>query len=159
MWAKALLFCLVLMIAAPALAQEVPVPTVPAIPSPTLIPTATAIPTNSAPLPRSDVYNYLSTAAANVNALPDDVSAPGGAALLPSDDGRQLFGYAKWLLSGNSIRELVGPTIQPIGTTMFVWITLVIVLVAVYFTVRSILTIMKFVVWVFNFVRNLIPFV
>jgi hypothetical protein len=134
-----------------------PVPTVPALPSPTYIPTSTPMPTFAADVPRSDIYYYLATAAANFNALPDDPAAPGGVPLLPNDDGRNLFGYARWLLSGSVTPELLGP-LAPFGTSTFVWVTLIIVIVAIFLTLNLVTTIVRFVVFVISFIRRLLPF-
>ncbi|MDX2137941.1 MAG: hypothetical protein SF123_07575 [Chloroflexota bacterium] len=131
----------------------------PVLPSPTYIPTATPLPTIGGEVPRNEIYNYLATAAAQSNSLPDDPSAPGGAPLLPRDDGRQLFGYARWLLSGNVQNELLGPTIAPLGTSVTVWITMLLILVAIWFSINLLMTILKFISWAIMYVRKLLPFV
>ncbi|MCL4251790.1 MAG: hypothetical protein KJ065_26935 [Anaerolineae bacterium] len=139
---------LLLLMAVPAAAQ---------IPSPTPIPSATPGPTLPAYIPSSGVYNFLATAAANVNALPQDISAPGGVALLPNSDAVPLFSYAKWLWSGNSTRELLGEQLSPIGNTGVIWITLVVVLGLIWLTVTIATAIVKFVIGFLRTVRAILP--
>lgn len=129
------------------------------LPSPTPIPTATPQPTLSSELPQNEVYTYLATAAANVNALPEDASAPGGVAIVPNTDGLQLFGYAKWLWSGTSTRELLGPTLSPLANSAFVWITLIAISASVYLVFTIVTSIVRFVAWLIQQVLKFIPFI
>lgn len=152
MWVNALLFVL-------GLAMQ-PVPTLPAIPSPTPVYTATSIPTMSdEDIPRGEVYAYLATAAANVNALPLDVSAPGGAAVLPSTDARQVFAYGKWLFSPNSLNELLGYSFSGFGLHLFIAFTLIVILVSIYLVVNLVVLIIKGVTWIIQQVLRVVPFI
>lgn len=157
MWAKfrvlALVVCIwmVTTISRPVAAQ------LPFIPSPTPIPSPTAMSVVPTQLPRSEIYNYLATAAANVNALPDDVSAPGGVPLVPDTDGAQIFGYIKWLWSGNSAQELVGETVSPLVISTFIWVTLIVVITLVFLTITLVSSILKFIVWAVRLVMGFVP--
>lgn len=110
---------------------------------------------------KSDLYRSMATAAANVNALPEQVrsSGPDGSSVLPSTSGAsQLFGYIKWVFSSNSRQELLGKTLAPLGETLWTVLSLVIGMAAVYWAIRIITLIIKTVVWVFNQFLKLIPF-
>lgn len=127
--------------------------------SPTPLASVTPMPTISSGLNNNQVYNYLATAAANVNALPDQLDQPGGVAVLPDADAVQIFAYAKWLWSGASTQELLGTTLSPLANSAFVWISLIIVVVTVYLTLKVAITIIKFVVWLIQQALRVIPFI
>ena len=149
MLAKAILFVLVM--------QQVP--TLPWLPSPTPIPTWTPEPTPVSQFEASDLYVNLQTAVANVNALPENASAPGGVPLLPGDSSSNIFSYAKWLLSGTGSRETLGETLSPIATHLMIAITVTIVLATIYFVTNLIVTIVKFVVWIVQQILRFVPFI
>jgi hypothetical protein len=94
---------------------------------PTYVPTATPGPTFN-PTPNSEVYNALSTAAANINVLPDDIAAPGGVALAPAVNGSEFFGYTKGILTAATQQELTGRTIFPLAASLGVWVILIVVM-------------------------------
>jgi hypothetical protein len=94
------------------------------------------------------VYNQLATAAANVNALPSDIAAPNGQPLLTNDDGRQLFAYAKWVMSPNILQELAGEDLSKLFEAAVRWVTIIISIIAIYF-------LLKLIVWLIEFaIRN-----
>jgi hypothetical protein len=149
MWVSALLLVLML---------QAPLPTVPAIPSPTPIPTSTPMPTLGAELPRSEIYNYLATAAANINAMPDDLSRPGGVSVLPSGDGVvQIFAYGKWLFSFSSAQELLGQSFSPVAIHVTAAFALIILLASIFLLVKLATLIIKVVTWLIQQVIKLIP--
>jgi hypothetical protein len=149
MWAKALLFVLAMQ----------PVPTIPWLPSPTPIPTWTPQPTPVSEFEASDLYRNLQTAVANVNALPNDASAPGGVPLLPGDSSANIFSYAKWMLSGVGASELLGKQLYPLATHLMIAVTLVIVLATVFFIVNLVVLIVRFIVWLVMRVLKFVPFI
>ncbi len=126
-------------------------------PSPTFPPTPTVDIVIT--VPRSDMYRSMATAAAQVNQLPEQIRAagPNGSAL-PNADAGPLFGYAKWLFSGNTAQELLGRTLAPIGLNLFVVFVLVATLTAIYFLINFIVLILKAIVWIINQILKLIPF-
>jgi hypothetical protein len=137
-----------------------PVPTLPAIPSPTPVPSSTPRATMSSPLDQGEVYDFLATAAANTNSLPDDIFSPGGISLVSADSGSaDIFGYGKWLFSGTSTMELLGRKLSPIGTHLFAAIGVVVILASVYLLVNLITLLIKGVVWLVQQVLKFIPFV
>jgi hypothetical protein len=134
------------------------VPTLPPLPSPTPFPTATIEATAVLDIPRSEIYNFLSTAVANVNALPDDINAPGGVGITPNEDGSTIFGYAKWMF-GFPAKELLGTTISPIATHVWVLVVLIVILTTIYLAVNLVTTLIKGVTWIIQQVLRLIPFI
>ena len=127
------------------------------LPPPTAIPTITPLPTSQSVVPRSDVYNFLATTAANVNNLPDDISRPGGVPLLASANTSIVFGYGRWLLSSSSMNEFLGPTVAPLGTFVLTVFTLLVIITIVYFTIRVAVLIFRGVVWLISRARSLLP--
>lgn len=132
---------------------QLPVPTIPPLASPT--PIATVEPFNmqaTIAVPESEVYNYLATANANIQSVPDDLSSP-GVAVLPSENGNELYGYAKWIVSGAAAGEVFGPfglVITHVGAIM----TLVIFLAIVYVIIFLVTLIIRFVSWIIRKVRT-----
>ena len=120
--------------------------------------TSTPIPTVPA-----DVANQMATAAAQTNQLPSDIARPsGGSSVIPSGDATLLFSYAKWLFSLNTAQELLGQTLAPLGVNLFIILTIVMLLTAVYLAVNLITVIIRFAIWVLNLIwklLQLIPFV
>lgn len=137
-----------------------PIPTMPLVPVPTAIPTSTPVATMDADdIPRNAIYTFLATAAANVNSLPDDVSAPDGAVVLPDTDGRQVFAYAKWLFSGATAQELLGITFSPVAIHLFAGLTLIVILVSIYLVVNLVVLLIKGVIWIVQQVLRVVPFI
>lgn len=125
-------------------------------PTPTITPTPNV--TLVLTIPRSDMYASMATAAANVNRLPDEIRRPGGQSLIPSADVSQLFAWAKWLFSLNTAQELLGQTLAPIGVNLFLVMSFVIILTAIYFVINLIVLIIKGVIWIINQILKIIPF-
>lgn len=137
-----------------------PIPTLPSVPVPTAIPTSTPMATMSADdIPRNAIYTFLATAAANVNSLPDDISAPGGAVVLPNVDARQVFAYGKWLFSINTVQELLGITFSPVGLHLFAIFTLIVILASIYLVVNLVVLLIKGIVWIVQQVLRVVPFI
>jgi hypothetical protein len=134
-----------------------PIPTLPGLPSPTPVATVTPAGTLALAVPHSDIYNFLATAAANVNALPNDISAPGGVPLFANPDASPLFGYAKWMFSGSGTQELLGQTLSPFGTRVFLVVTAALTLTSIYFIVRFATLILKGVIWLLYKIRAIFP--
>lgn len=129
--------------------------TYPALPSPTPVPSVTPIPTID-PFERSDTFNNLSTAVANVNSLPDDVSAPGGFALVPQDNGTEFFAYAKAIMTGNVQRELTGQTLFPLVVSITLWITLIAIISSIRFIVNVAMFFTTIAIWIWNQILRLV---
>ncbi len=110
---------------------------------------------------KSDLYRNMATAAANVNALPEQIRGSGttGNNVVPSTAGAtQIFGYVKWLLSGNTAQELLGRSLAPFGVNLAIILILVIALTGVYFLVNFAVLIIKAIIWIINQILKLIPF-
>jgi hypothetical protein len=132
-----------------------PIPTFPPVPSPTPIPTSTPVQMQATlELPTDHIYNFLATAEGNLQSAPDDISNP-GVPLLSNEDGSQVFGYAKWLLSSSTPAELFGPFGTPVLHIAAV-ISLVIFLAIIYFIVFVVAYILRFVISVVKTVLELI---
>ena len=139
---------------------QVPPPLDP-VPSPTPLvigtPTPLAI---EVTVPRSEIYQYLATAAANINQMPAAIDRdPSGVGIIPSDDARNLLGYAKWLFSANSARELMGNSLSPLGINAFVLFTLVVVLTSAWLLVKIATMLIKAVIWFVQQILRFIPFI
>ncbi len=159
--------------ALPAFAQtDTPTPTltptpttIPALPIPTfdLIQSPTPVPTNdsatiepSSGLPLNQVYGYLATAYVVLNQAPDDITHPGGVAILPNVDFDTLFGYARWLLSSSTLDALFGP-FSGFMIHVAAFFTAVVVLTNIYLILFIIRLLIQIVVWIYNKVTQLIP--
>jgi hypothetical protein len=101
-----------------------------------------------------DIYNWLSTAAAEVDNLPGQFTG-----YVPSPDGTSFFGYAKWVMSCSSAQELLGQTLAPIACHTFVGFTLFIVMMSVYLSIRIISVVLKIVTWVVQQILRLVPLI
>lgn len=110
---------------------------------------------------KSDLYRGMATAAASINALPEQIEAsgPGGQRIAETTAGmKQLFGYVKWLLSPATAEELLGKDFAPYGTTALAWLVVILSLTAIWFVINLIVMIIKFVVWMVNQFLKLVPF-
>lgn len=108
----------------------------------------------------SDIYNYLSTAVAAVNSLPDDLSMDNnGTSLLPAETATQLMGYAKWMFSGTSANELLGATLAPIGIELYILLTMIVFMAIAWITVKIALMIFNFVQYIVAWILRALPFV
>jgi hypothetical protein len=111
-------------------------------------------------VPRSEIYSFLATAAANINQLPAQIDRdPSGTSLIPSDDARNLLGYAKWLFSPATARELMGEALSPLGINAFVLFTLIVFLTSAWLLVKIATMLIKAVVWLIQQALRLIPFI
>lgn len=110
-------------------------------------------------VPHSEVYNYLATAVANVNSLPDDLTSNNGTSLIPNETGTQFMSYAKWMFSDTSARELLGNTLAPIGINLYILLTLIVFLAIAWATIRIALLIYRFVQYIVREILRLLPFV
>lgn len=104
----------------------------------------------------SDIYNGLSTAAAELNALPADIDS-----FAPDIDGNfQIFSsYARSITSGVSLQEIMGRKLYPIGEHIFYALTVLIFMTTVKLSVRFLIFIVRFVIWVVQQILRIIPFV
>jgi hypothetical protein len=123
------------------------------IASPTPVASATPFDLNlDFDLPTGDLYDQLATAAANINSLPQDMdNAP-----LPDEDGEELFGYIKWLLSSSTAEELFGP-LGVILIHIGIALSLVLFGVAIYFALFVARLVIRFVVWLIKTLWDLLP--
>lgn len=135
---------------------SLPVPTFPPIPSPTPIPTSAPIQLQATvDVPTNHMYDFLATAEGNLQSAPEDISNP-GVPILPNQDGSQIFGYAKWLLSSSTAEELFGPFGTPV-LHISAMISLVIFLAIIYFIVFLVSYILRFVIRIVQAVLELLP--
>jgi hypothetical protein len=119
--------------------------------------TSTPLPTSAIDIPQNEVYSWLATAAANVNALPSDISAPGGVSLLVDENAQQIFGYGKWLFSPAAAENLAGRTFSPLVTHAFVAVTLAIVLAMLRQVIDFVVFLGKGVIFVVRQVLKFVP--
>lgn len=105
------------------------------------------------PLPTQQMYEQMATANAQINNAPANLTAPNGAPILPSEDGRQMFGYLKWLVSPAAADEWAGP-FAPIFQHLGIGLTMVFVLMGVYTTVYVIANIGSWVGWLLETARK-----
>jgi len=103
------------------------------------------------------VYTFLSTAVAQVNSLPDDPSFYQGVQIVPNDTATTMFGYAKWLFSGNSANELLGVSLAPVAMNLYVVLIIIVIIMSVMMTVRVVSLIIRFVTFIINWALKLIP--
>jgi hypothetical protein len=90
---------------------------------------------------RSDIYNGLATAAVAVNQLPADVRE-----FIPSLDGVSEFsGYARWVISGVSLQELMGTKFYPVAQHVLFLFSLSIIITGLQLLVRLIVFVFKWV--------------
>jgi hypothetical protein len=109
-------------------------------------------------VPHSEIYNYLSTAVAHVNSLPDEINKGNGQSLLADETATQMMSYAKWLFSPTSAQELLGATLAPIGINLFLLLTLLIFMAIAWTTIKIAVMIFKFVQWIVRWVLEIMPF-
>lgn len=125
----------------------------PFAPDLTDIPTSEPLETPQ-PADYGPVYDFLSTAAAEVSNLPDDVDG-----LVPSVNPLPLFGYAKWTFSCASVQELMGATLSPIGCHALLGISLHVVLAGILLTIRVVRMVIKVAMWIVTQIIRVIPFI
>ena len=101
------------------------------------------------PLPLQEINESIATANAGISTIGEDLSAPGGSPLLPIVDGRELWGYAKWLVSPVGAEELFGP-FSPIFVSIGFYLTVSIVLAGIYMTVLTGSIVIRFIIGVYR---------
>jgi hypothetical protein len=97
-----------------------------------------------------DLYSGLGDVNELLGSLPASITDG-----VPNETGRQLFGYAKWLLSPSSADELAGP-FAPIVSHTGIFVSLVFGLTLVYAIVWATVWIFRFVVWLFKIIALII---
>lgn len=139
------------------LLQLPPVPTFEPIASPTLIPTSTPFDMGATPeLPTDHIYNGLATTESNLQSLPADLTNPQGVPIVPAERGGQLFGYVKWIVTGQAPEEVFGPFgLWAIHISILVFLVVFLVIVYLIITValfifRQIVRLVKLVIGVFT---------
>lgn len=110
-------------------------------------------------VPRSDIYNFLATAVAEVNTLPDDLSDVNGVNIVPDESATQLISYSKWLLSPATLNEIVSPKFSPIAVNVYILLMLYVVGFSTWLTVKMVTTLIKFVQYIVSWLLRIIPFV
>lgn len=98
------------------------------------------------------IQGFLSTAAAQVNSLPNDISG-----YVPQVDATSFFGYLKWTISCVSVQELVGQTLSTPVCHAMLGFALNIFLSSVMLTIFIIRILIKFVMWIVGLILKLIP--
>lgn len=99
------------------------------------------------------VYGFLSTAAAEVNSIPGQITG-----YIPQVDPGPLFGYVKWAASCVSAQELVGQTLSPILCHTIIGVGLNLVLAGIFMSVRIVRLFIKVVNWIMKQILRVIPF-
>lgn len=130
---------------------------------PTFAQTATPTPAPpqlliTATVPRSEMYQALATANANIQQMPQQIRDANGQRLVNTDNAQFVFGYAKWLFSTNTAYELLGQTFAPFGINLFLLLTITIILTSIYFLVWFVILILKAITWIVNQILKIIPF-
>lgn len=123
-------------------------------PNITAVSTAPAVGTLSPIDGHSHIYDLLSTAVVEVNDLPGDMTG-----YVPDPDITPMLAYAKWFLSCTSLNEILGENVGTMACHATVGISLIVILSAVYTSLRIITLVMKFAVWIFMKIRDLIPLI
>lgn len=124
-------------------------------PTPTNTPTIT--PTSFGSVPDEELHNLMATQAANTNSLPDDISRPvNNQSIVQDVDLRPLFGLVKWLFSANAAQELLGPTLAPLGLSIFTLFMITVIMIGVYLLVFVITIGIRFYWWVTNNILRMI---
>ena len=136
-----------------AMAQPIPpLPNVPPTPTPYVMPTALPT-TDPSVIPQNDVVGFLQTAVANVNAAPADLA--GG--YVPDETANQLFGYAKWMFSDASARELLGNSLAPIGMNVYILLGLTLFIGGAYASIRIGVLFIRFAQHLLRWIMEFIP--
>jgi hypothetical protein len=126
----------------------------------TLTPTSTFTPSATPTItpvffPAEDLYVAIATANGEIIALPENLDEPQGVPQFPSGDGRQVFGYAKWLISANVADELFGP-FAPIFFHSGMGIGAGMALVVIYGVVWIVVFGLRFAVFMFKLLMEVV---
>ena len=114
--------------------------------------TLEGFPTLDVPDEHSDIYNYLSTAAAEIEQLPENF---GG--YIPDPNIGYMMGYIKWGLSCVSLHEVLGETFGTFFCHASVGVILLVIMTVVWVSVTIIMLIIRLVLKVIKFVASFIP--
>jgi hypothetical protein len=120
----------------------------------TAVSTAPSLGTLEAVDGHSDIYNLLSTAVVEVNDLPGDLTG-----YVPDPDITPMIGYAKWFLSCSSLYEILGQNVGTMACHAAVGVTLIVIMSSVFIALKIITLVMKFAIWIFHQIRDIIPLV
>jgi hypothetical protein len=132
---------------APCAATPTPIPA-------TSVPTATPyiINTFATPTPiaidGSGIYEALQQGNDSVIGLPADLAAAGRP---PTEDGSEIFGYVKWLVSPSSADELAGP-FAPIVSHTGIFLSVTFAMAVIYAAIWAVVWLFRFVVWIVKFI-------
>ncbi len=111
----------------------------------------------SGPFP--ELFQGLTDANAALDGLPGDLTrGANGLPLLPSTDGSQVFGYAKWLLSSSAADEYAGP-FAPLVQHLGIFVTLMFALIVAYVATYLIVYLLRFVIWLVRWLLKLMDLV
>ena len=104
-------------------------------------------------VPKNEIYNYLASIVEDLNSLPQEIDD--GA---PDETGSQLISYAKWVLIGNAIAEMVGNTLAPLGTNVYVLLILTVVTFGFFITMEGVVRLFNTVQWIIRWIIDFVPF-
>lgn len=111
---------------------------------------------NSLTLPEVEMNDALDDASTDLQDANIPLSSPDGSPLVPAaDTGKMVFGYAKWLTAPTTAQELMGP-FAPIYYHVGYFITADMVLVGIYFVVFGAVYIIRWVIWIYRSVLEII---
>jgi hypothetical protein len=122
--------------------------------------TATPVPPTPTPIPFAEIplMEALATQNANGQELPTNLEAPNGVPLLPATDGREVFGYVKWLVSPVAAQELFGP-FATIFTHIGLYIVAVFSMMSVYGIVYALSWVIRWVVFLYKLIAENVVFI
>lgn len=151
--------CLILWLSLSTVTAQVPNPTIDytVLATPEMVATPNIAIFDPGNIPHSEIYNYLSTAVANVNSLQTDISTGNGQSLVQNETATQMMGYAKWMFSATAAQELLGNTLYPIGINLFLLLTMLIFMAIAWTTLKIAVMIFHFVQWLVRWILEFIP--
>lgn len=100
----------------------------------------------------SEVYNLLSTAAAELENLPSDFEQ-----YIPNPNIVPMMGYIKWGLSCVSLYEVLGETVGTFFCHASVGLILLVIMTVVWISVTIIMFIMRLIFKIITFIMGFIP--
>jgi len=103
-----------------------------------------------------DLVEQMTEVLTQIQNLPSDIYTEVG---IETETATQLFGYAKWMFSNSSARELLGPTLAPIGIYLYTVLRVIVILAVSWASIRIALLIFRFVYFVIREILRVIPFV
>lgn len=105
--------------------------------------------------PINTMFSELDAANAGTALLPDNLAAPDGLNILPTDDFTEIFSYVKWIVDPASASSWAG-VLAPIFIAFGILINAVVIMSAVYVGLWVIIYAVKWVIWLFRLLLQII---